>query len=118
MPVFASKTYAEWEALLSKTGIPFGVIGRAIDVVDDEQAKHAGIFAETANPEVPRTVNNPIRQAVAASTGSPVSRCLRARRVRIRGLTVLTDSLASSLISSRPFRRGHARFLRQLGSIY
>ena len=23
-PIFASKTYAEWEALLSKTGIPFG----------------------------------------------------------------------------------------------
>jgi formyl-CoA transferase len=64
-PVFASKTYAEWEALLSKTGIPFGVIGRAVDVVDDEQAKHAGIFAETANPEVPRTVNNPIRLGFA-----------------------------------------------------
>ena len=64
-PIFASKTYAEWEALLSKTGIPFGVIGRVADVVDDEQARHAGIFAETANPEVPRTVNNPIRLGFA-----------------------------------------------------
>jgi formyl-CoA transferase len=64
-PVFASRTYAQWEALLSKTGIPFGVIGRAIDVVDDEQARHAGIFADTANPEVPRTVNNPIRLGFA-----------------------------------------------------
>jgi formyl-CoA transferase len=64
-PVFASRTYAEWEALLSKTGIPFGVIGRAVDVVDDEQAAHAGIFAETANPDVPRTVNNPIRLGFA-----------------------------------------------------
>ncbi len=64
-PVFASKTYAEWEALLSPTGIPFGVIGRAIDVVDDEQARHAGIFAETTNPDVPRTVNNPIRLGFA-----------------------------------------------------
>jgi formyl-CoA transferase len=63
--VFASRTYAEWEGLLSKTGIPFGVIGRAVDVVDDEQAAHAGIFAETANPEVPRTVNNPIRLGFA-----------------------------------------------------
>ena len=63
--MFASKTYAEWEALLSTTGIPFGVIGRAIDVVDDEQARHAGIFAETTNPEVPRTVNNPIRLGFA-----------------------------------------------------
>jgi formyl-CoA transferase len=64
-PVFASKTYAEWEGVLSKTGIPFGVIGRAVDVVDDEQARHAGIFAETTNPEVPRTVNNPIRLGFA-----------------------------------------------------
>ncbi len=62
---FASKTYAEWEALLSTTGIPFGVIGRVADVVDDEQAKHAGIFADTTNPEVPRTVNNPIRLGFA-----------------------------------------------------
>ena len=63
--MFASKTYAEWEALLSTTGIPFGVIGRAVDVVDDEQARHAGIFADTTNPDVPRTVNNPIRLGFA-----------------------------------------------------
>jgi formyl-CoA transferase len=65
MPVFASRTYAEWEAVLSKTGIPFGVIGRVADVVDDEQARHAGIFADTTNPEVPRTINNPIRLGFA-----------------------------------------------------
>ena len=65
MPVFASRTYADWEAILSKTGIPFGVIGRVADVVTDEQAQHAGIFADTANPEVPRTVNNPIRLGFA-----------------------------------------------------
>ena len=64
-PVFASKTYAEWEAILSTTGIPFGVIGRVVDVVDDEQARHAGIFADTTNPDVPRTVNNPIRLGFA-----------------------------------------------------
>jgi formyl-CoA transferase len=34
-------------------------------VVDDEQARHAGIFADTTNPEVPRTVNNPIRLGFA-----------------------------------------------------
>ncbi len=65
MPVFASRTYAEWEGALSKTGIPFGVIGRVADVVEDEQARHAGIFADTTNPEVPRTVNNPIRLGFA-----------------------------------------------------
>jgi crotonobetainyl-CoA:carnitine CoA-transferase CaiB-like acyl-CoA transferase len=65
MPVFAARTYAEWEAILSTTGIPFGVIGRTADVVEDEQAEHAGIFADTTNPEVPRTVNNPIRLGFA-----------------------------------------------------
>jgi crotonobetainyl-CoA:carnitine CoA-transferase CaiB-like acyl-CoA transferase len=65
MPVFASRTYAEWEAVLSKTGIPFGVVGRVADVIADEQAEHAGIFADTTNPEVPRTVNNPIRLGFA-----------------------------------------------------
>ena len=64
-PIFAAKTYAEWEALLSTTGIPFGVIGRVADVVDDEQARHAGIFGATTNPEVPRTINNPIRLGFA-----------------------------------------------------
>ena len=66
MPVFAGRTYAEWERLLSGTGIPFGVIGRLADVIDDEQAEHAGIFADTDNPAIPRTVNTPIRLGFAA----------------------------------------------------
>jgi formyl-CoA transferase len=65
MPVFAAKTYAEWEQTFAGTGIPFGVIGRLADVVEDEQAQHAGIFADTTNPDVPRTVNNPIRLGFA-----------------------------------------------------
>jgi formyl-CoA transferase len=74
-PVFASKTYAEWEKILSTTGIPFGVIGRVADVVVDDQAEHAGIFAKTTNPEVPRTINNPIRLGFAKPrmSGPPAS---------------------------------------------
>ncbi len=64
-PIFATRTYAEWETALAGTGIPYGVIGRLADVVDDEQARHAGIFADTTNPEIPRTVNNPIRLGFA-----------------------------------------------------
>ena len=63
--VFAAKSYAEWEGVFSGTGIPFGVVGRLADVIDDEQAAHAGNFADTTNPEVPRTVNNPIRLGFA-----------------------------------------------------
>ena len=64
-PVFAARTFAEWEQALAGTGIPFGVIGRLSDVIDDEQAAHAGIFADTDNPAIPRTVNNPIRLGFA-----------------------------------------------------
>ena len=71
-PIFASKTFADWEKILSPTGIPFGVIERVADVVQDEQAMHAGIFAETANPDVPRTVNNPIRLGFAKPRKSGV----------------------------------------------
>jgi crotonobetainyl-CoA:carnitine CoA-transferase CaiB-like acyl-CoA transferase len=35
-------------------------------VIDDEQARHAGIFADTTNPDVPRTVNTPIRLGFAS----------------------------------------------------
>ena len=34
-------------------------------MVEDEQADHAGIFADTTNPDVPRTINNPIRLGFA-----------------------------------------------------
>jgi formyl-CoA transferase len=64
-PVFAGRSYADWEKLLSGTGIPFGVIGRLADVIGDEQAEHAGIFADTDNPAIPRTVNTPIRLGFA-----------------------------------------------------
>ena len=63
------------------TGIPFGVIGRLADVVEDEQAEHAGIFADTTNPEVPRTVNNPIRLGFAKPrTAGPAARRRPAQR--------------------------------------
>ena len=75
MAVFAARTYAEWEKVFAGTGIPYGVIGRLADVVEDAQAEHAGIFAATTNPEVPRTVNNPIRLGFAAprTAGPPAT---------------------------------------------
>ena len=84
-PAFAAKTYDEWEKILSPTGIPFGVIERVGDVASDPQAEHAGIFAATANPNIPRTVNNPIRlgfakprvSGVPASVGQHTQEILR-----------------------------------------
>src|SRR3977135_4113864 len=63
--VFAAKSYAQWETAFSGTGIPFGVVGRLADVIEAEQAEHAGSLPATPNPEVPRTVNNPIRLGFA-----------------------------------------------------
>jgi formyl-CoA transferase len=72
VPIFASKTYDEWQNVFAPTSIPFGVIERVADVVTDPQAEHAGIFAATTNPDVPRTVNNPIRLGFATPRVSGV----------------------------------------------
>ncbi len=67
--MFAAKSYAEWERLLfAARAFPFGVVGRVWPTWSTtSRRQHAGIFGETTNPEVPRTVNNPdppgLRQA-------------------------------------------------------
>ncbi len=63
---FASRPRSEWIEMLKQAGITFGSVDRATDVLDDEQAQHANVVIETTNPEVPRTVNNPIRLGFAA----------------------------------------------------
>lgn len=40
---------------------PAGSIDRVADVLADEQAEHAGLFIETDNPQVLRTVADPLR---------------------------------------------------------
>ena len=46
-------------------GITFGVISRPQDVPDDQQAVACGAVVETAIPEMPRTLANPIRLGFA-----------------------------------------------------
>ena len=46
-------------------GITFGVISRPQDVPDDQQAVASGAVVETAIPEMPRTLANPIRLGFA-----------------------------------------------------
>ena len=58
---FATRDYAEWREALAAADITFGVISRVQDLPDDEQAVHAGAIVEAANPEMPRTLANPIR---------------------------------------------------------
>jgi crotonobetainyl-CoA:carnitine CoA-transferase CaiB-like acyl-CoA transferase len=60
---FATRTLAEWQELLKGCGLPFAAINRAVDVADDAQAHAAGIFAETAIPEMPTTIAPPFTLA-------------------------------------------------------
>ena len=61
----ASRDYAHWLSVLARAGITFGVIGRAQDVPDDPQAVACGAIVDTAIPDMPRTLANPIRLGFA-----------------------------------------------------
>lgn len=62
---FASKPYEHWLPRLAQNGITFGVISRPQDVPDDQQAVACGAVVETAIPDMPRTLANPIRLGFA-----------------------------------------------------
>ncbi|HSI01936.1 MAG TPA: CaiB/BaiF CoA-transferase family protein, partial [Reyranella sp.] len=62
---FASKPYEHWREALARHAITFGVISRPQDVPDDPQAIACGAVVETAIPEMPRTLANPIRLGFA-----------------------------------------------------
>ncbi len=61
----AARDYAHWLPTLAKAEITFGVISRPQDVPDDPQAVACGAIVETAIPEMPRTLANPIRLGFA-----------------------------------------------------
>jgi formyl-CoA transferase len=62
---FAARDWSDWRPLLREHEVTFGVIERLQELPDDEQARHAGIIAETTSGDVPRTINNPVRLGFA-----------------------------------------------------
>jgi crotonobetainyl-CoA:carnitine CoA-transferase CaiB-like acyl-CoA transferase len=62
---FARRDYAHWLKALAAQEITFGVISRPQDVPHDAQAVACGAVVETAIPEMPRTLSNPIRLGFA-----------------------------------------------------
>lgn len=62
---FATKPYEHWREALAANAITFGVISRPQDVPDDQQAVACGAVVETAIPDMPRTLANPIRLGFA-----------------------------------------------------
>ena len=63
--IFARRDYEHWRKALAAHHVTFGVISRPQDVPGDEQAVHCGAVVETAIPDMPRTVANPIRVSFA-----------------------------------------------------
>jgi formyl-CoA transferase len=62
---FARRDYEHWRKTMSEHGITFGVISRPQDIPDDQQAVACGAVVDTAIPEMPRTLANPIRLGFA-----------------------------------------------------
>ena len=62
---FATRDYEHWRQALAAHQVTFGVISRPQDIPDDAQAVHSGAIVETAIPEMPRTLANPIRLGFA-----------------------------------------------------
>ena len=62
---FAAHDWSHWRPLLRAHEVTFGVIERLQELPQDEQALHAGIIADTSSPDVPRTINNPVRLGFA-----------------------------------------------------
>ena len=63
--IFATRPYEYWREALAANAITFGVISRPQDVPDDQQAVACGAVVETAIPDMPRTLANPIRLGFA-----------------------------------------------------
>jgi crotonobetainyl-CoA:carnitine CoA-transferase CaiB-like acyl-CoA transferase len=68
--VFLSRTYEEWESLLSTNGIPVGAINNLAQVVDHPQVKARGSIVEIEHPRAGkmRVVGVPVR--LSATPGS------------------------------------------------
>ena len=62
---FARQPYEHWRKALAAREVTFGVISRPSDVPDDQQAVACGAVVETAIPDMPRTLANPIRLSFA-----------------------------------------------------
>ena len=68
---FATKPYEHWREALAAHGVTFGVISRPQDVPDDQQAVACGAVVDTAIPEMPRTLADPIRLSFAEPARRP-----------------------------------------------
>ena len=62
---FALQDWPHWREHLAAVGAAIAPISLTVDIVDDEQARHAGIIIETNSPDVPRSLSGPVRLGFA-----------------------------------------------------
>jgi formyl-CoA transferase len=67
---FATKNWAEWQPVLTAAGLVYSEIQTIRDLPDDQQIALNGIFVETGDAELPRTIANPINASFAAKRQS------------------------------------------------
>jgi crotonobetainyl-CoA:carnitine CoA-transferase CaiB-like acyl-CoA transferase len=62
-PIFATRTSAQWVALLEPSGMPIGRVNDLADVFEHPQVKHNGMVVEMDHPVAGkiRLLNNPLR---------------------------------------------------------
>ncbi|MEO8559682.1 MAG: CoA transferase [Rhodospirillales bacterium] len=67
---FLTKSWAEWKPILTAHGLVYSEIQTLQDLPNDRQIAANGIFVETGDAQVPRTIANPINASFAAKRGS------------------------------------------------
>lgn len=64
--IFADRDVEDWRQRLKPFGLAFAILNRAQDLPHDAQVLASGAIAETANPEMPRTIAAPFALADVA----------------------------------------------------
>ncbi|QQS15122.1 MAG: CoA transferase [Rhodospirillales bacterium] len=62
---FAARDLDDWRRALTAADITFGTFARLQDLPDDPQLAASGVVVETGRADLPRTIPNPIRAAMA-----------------------------------------------------
>ena len=115
--LFATQDWPYWRDIFVSIGVAAGPINRVADVLEDEQAAHAGLFVPTDNPQVPRTVANPLRFGFAvqpsaacarSSANTPMRSCARRdlRQARSRPCARTARWADAGLVAARRLQHG------------
>jgi crotonobetainyl-CoA:carnitine CoA-transferase CaiB-like acyl-CoA transferase len=104
--IFATRTRAEWAALLDEAGLVWAPVQRLSEVAADPQAEAMGLFTEVVDPAAAqpfRTVAAPFR--------------LRDAEVAVRGPAPALGADTDAVLAERGWSAAEIAELRRLGAI-